>query len=169
MVGEREEHEERTAGQSSGPCPVCDGEPCILVVMRHPGMLRFTRELLRREFGCWAATEAHQDERLATTLERVTPDLMVVDAGSFPNCCLAALDRIDRSRVIVIGPEPDESYRSAALAAGAGAWLPRDRVADELASEMRRLLGCTHAPCPPRHGTERFRRAQRSDADALRA
>lgn len=50
---------------------------------------------------------------------------------------------------MVIGPEPDSAYRLAALAQGAGAWISRDRVGEELGPEMRRMLGCIHDPCPP--------------------
>lgn len=139
------------AEPTAAPCPVCDGEPRVLLVMRHPTMLRFTRELLEREFGCWVATEVGAGEALARTLDRLTPDLMIIDAADFPACCLAALARIPRDRVIVIGPEPDPSYRAAALANGAGAWLPRDGVGEELSREMRRVLGCIHDPCPPGH------------------
>jgi CheY-like chemotaxis protein len=130
-------------------CPVCEGRPHVLVVMRHPTMLRFTQELLERECGCWVATEVRSGPALARTLERTVPDLLVVDAADFPSCCLAALDGIARERVIVIGPEPDPGYRDVALAHGAGAWLARDEVADRLSSEMRRVLGCRHDPCPP--------------------
>jgi len=112
-------------------------------------MLRFTRELLERECGCWVATEVQTGEALAATLDRLTPDLLVIDAAAFPACCRGALAHIARSRVIVIGPEPDPSYRAAALAGGVGGWLPRDRVGDDLATEMRRALGCVHDPCPP--------------------
>lgn len=129
------------------PCPVCDGEPRVLVVMQHPGMLRFTRELLERECGCWVATEV----RTGSALGRLTPDLLVIDAADFPACCSAALAHIPRDRVIVIGPEPDPAYRDVALRNGAGGWLARDDVADKLGGEMRRVLGCRHDPCPPGH------------------
>jgi DNA-binding NarL/FixJ family response regulator len=136
-----------------GSCPVCDGEPRVLVVMRHPTMRVLTRELLEREFNCWIATEADTDEKLTRALDRVSPDLMIIDAREFPSCCPAALDHIDADRVIVIGPEPDPSYEAAALGHGAGAWLARDRVGEDLAGEMRRIMGCVHDPCPPGHST----------------
>lgn len=132
------------------PCPVCDGEPRVLVVMQHPAMLRFTRELLERECGCWVATEVRTGPALSRALDRLTPDLLVIDAGDFPACCFAALAHIPRDRVIVIGPEPDPAYRDVALLNGAGGWLARDDVADELGGEMRRVLGCRHDPCPPK-------------------
>jgi hypothetical protein len=74
---------------------------------------------------------------------------MVVDVADFPVCCRAALTRIAAGRIIVVGPEPDPSYQEVALAHGAAAWIPRDRVGDDLAAEMRRVLGWVHDPCPP--------------------
>ena len=131
------------------PCPVCDGEPRVLVAMRHPAMLQFTRELLEREFGCWVATEPRVGESLARTIRRCAPTLLVLDASDYPACCPAAVALMPPSRVIVVGPEPDPAYRAAALAHGAAGWLPREAVADELGREMRRVLGCVHDPCPP--------------------
>jgi DNA-binding NarL/FixJ family response regulator len=124
--------------------PVCDGEPRVLVVMRHPAMLRFTRQLLERECECWVATEVRSGPSLARALDELTPDLLVIDAADFPSCCLAALDHIPRERVIVIGPELDKAYRAVALANGAGGWLAREEVADKLSGEMHRVLGCRH-------------------------
>ncbi len=135
---------------SPGPCPVCDRNPRVLVAMRHPAMLRLTRELLEREFGCWLATEVDTGgDSLARAVDRLAPDLLVIDAARFPACCPTALSRMPEDRVIVIGPEADPSYRAAALSHGAAAWLPRERVGEDLAAEMRRVLGCTHHPCPP--------------------
>lgn len=131
------------------PCPVCDGTPRVLIVMRHPAMLRFTRELLEREFGCWLAAEARPGPRVARLMRRHVPDLVVIDAADFPACCLGVLADFPHERVIVIGPEPDASYRAAALTHGAGAWLPRERVGEDLGRELRRVLGCVHDPCPP--------------------
>lgn len=140
-----------TEAVGARPCPVCGGRPRVLLVMQHPTMRRFAQELIEREFGCWVATEICTDDALIRTLDQVTPDLMILDAATFPNCCRAALTHIAHERIIVIGPEPDPSYRAVALAGGAGGWLPRDRVGEELASEMRRVLGCVHDPCPPSH------------------
>ena len=136
---------------SDAPCPVCDGTPRVLVVISHRAMRRFTRELLERECGCWVATEVHTGPDLSRSLDQLMPDLLGIDAAEFPSGCLAALAHIPRERVIVIGPEPDVAYRDAALASGAGGWLSRDDVAIRLGSEMRRVLGCRHDPCPPEH------------------
>lgn len=118
-------------------------------MMRHPAMLRFTRALLEREYGCWVAAEARSGATLAAVLDRLTPDLLVVDGADFPVCCGSAVTHTGSGRVIVIGPEPDPAYRAAALGNGAAAWIPRERVGEDLGAEMRRVLGCVHDPCPP--------------------
>lgn len=155
MTGDHRHNGEHSAAVALPPaaasieaCPVCDGNPRVLVAIRHPAMRRFTRELLERDHGCWVATAAGLEEPLELALARSHPDLLVVDAADFPNCCRAALERFPSDRVIVVGPEPDQSYRHAALAAGAGGWLPRERVDQDLGRAMRAALGCHHDPCP---------------------
>ena len=149
MVVCEPQHPSRPDGPSTSAlmCPVCDGTPRVLVAIRHPAMRTYTRELLQREYGCWVATEVNTGE-LSEAIARHQPDLIVADTGDFPACCRRALEAFPRERVIVIGPEPDLSYRHAALAQGAGGWISRDRVGEELGSEMRRMLGCIHGPCP---------------------
>lgn len=127
-------------------CTVCDGRPRVLVVMGHPAMLRLTRKVLERECACSVQAEAGTGEALAVAIDRFAPHVVVVDTADFPGCCRSALERIPPDRVIVIGPEPDPAYRVAALDNGAGAWIPRDRVGDDLARETRRILGCVHGP-----------------------
>jgi hypothetical protein len=95
--------------------------------------------------------EARAGGSLRDRLAAFTPDLLVIDAPTSPP---AARTRPHPSsgfppgRVVVVGPEPDRSYRQAARAHGAGAWVPRERVGEDLGREMRRVLGCTHDPCP---------------------
>ena len=129
------------------PCPVCDETPRVLVAIRHPGMRLFTQELLRREHHCWVAAELTGGERLAEALRQVDPDLLVIDGGEFPACCRVSLHEYPPDRVIVVGVEPDPGYQGAALRHGAGAWIPRDRVGEELGPAMRRVLNCRHDPC----------------------
>lgn len=130
-------------------CPVCDATPVVLVALRHPVMRRWTEELLASEHGCWEVTQMDGDELLVDAIARIRPDLVVVDDSDFPACCQAALDRMPPERVMVVGPEPDTAYRTLALTNGAGGWVSRDHVADELSSAMRVALGCRHEPCPP--------------------
>lgn len=130
------------------PCPVCDGNPRVLVAIRHPAMRRFTRDLLEREYHCWVAAELSVGQPLEEALVRTSADLLVVDGADFPDCCPTALAGPSPRQVIVIGPEPDAAYRHRALVAGATDWIPRERVGEDLGPAMRRALGCIHDPCP---------------------
>ena len=107
-------------------------------------------ELLDREHGCWAAEPVRPGVALRAAVASGRPDLVVVDAADFLRCHCADLAGFPRSQVVVIGPEPDAAYRRSALRDGAGAWLPRDAIGEELSSKMRRALGCRHGPCPPK-------------------
>lgn len=133
---------------SAEPCAVCEGTPRVFVAIRHRTMRDYTRDLIEHECRCWTACEMPVDGDLEREIQRFDPDLLVVDAADFPTCCRHALSSDAPPRVIVVGPEPDPSHRSAVLAGGAGSWILRERLADELGAEMRRLLGCTHGPCP---------------------
>lgn len=130
------------------PCPVCDGSPRVLVAVRHPVMGRYIRELLEREHHCWTGDIVGPGERLADAVDRVEPDLVVVDSADLPACCRSQLAVVPPTRVLVIGPEPDAAYERAAFALGAGAWLSREDVGDGLGPALRSVLGCVHDPCP---------------------
>jgi DNA-binding NarL/FixJ family response regulator len=140
---------QRLPHETDEPCPVCDRVPTVLVAIRHSVMRRWTGELLASEHGCWAVVEPHGREMLADAIDRAQPDLVIVDSVDFPACCEAALRALPSARVIVIGPEPDRAYRSRALALGAGGWVCRDHVGEELSGAMREALGCRHHPCGP--------------------
>lgn len=132
-------------------CPVCDGQPRVLVAIAHPSMRRYTRELLVGEYHCWVATEVGTGQPLDAAIATIRPDLLVVDTPDVTTCFARTLAAGPAPKVVVIGPEPDSSYRAAAINGGAAAWIPRERVADDLGPEMRRLLGCIHDPCPDDH------------------
>lgn len=117
-----------------------DDSPRVLVAIRHPAMRALTGALLERQLQCRVATEVDNGSRLRRAIRRVHPDVVVVDVGDFPTCCRAALDTFPHQRVVVIGPEPDPAYGAAAFARGAGAWLPRDRVGEEIGDALRRVL-----------------------------
>ena len=103
-------------------------------------MRALTSELLERDGACRVTGVGGDDQELAAAIDRDHPDLVILDTGEFPACCPVALGRFRFERVIVIGPEPACSYRAAALAAGAGAWVSRDRVGDDLIVEVCRAL-----------------------------
>jgi DNA-binding NarL/FixJ family response regulator len=132
-------------------CRVCTGAPSVVVVAAYPTLRRLIVELLERDQACWqVGAVAHQPE-LAAAVAAQQPDLVILDAADFPRCCRDSLHFFDRQHVIVVGPEPDAAYERAARRAGAGGWLPRDRVGEDLTACMRRVLGCTHrlAAIPP--------------------
>jgi DNA-binding response OmpR family regulator len=140
---------QRLPQQTHEPCPACDRVPTVLVAIRHPVMRRWTGELLAAEHGCWAVVQPRAGEMLVDAIDRAHPDLVIVDSVDFPACCQAALRALPSERVIVIGPEPDRAYRSRALALGAGGWVCRDHVGEELSGAMRAALGCGDHPCGP--------------------
>jgi hypothetical protein len=142
--------------ENEGPrgerCPVYDRSPAVLVGIRHPEMRRWTMDLLASEHGGWVVSEPRSDELLVEAIDRTRPDLVVVDTVDFPACCRAALDTFPPGRVIVIGPEPDLAYRHLALSQGAGGWVCREHVAEEVSTALRAALGCGHRPCRPVSG-----------------
>lgn len=125
------------------------GSQRVLVAVRHATMRRLTVELIRYEHQGWTALAPRDGELLADALRRLQPDVLVVDDGDFPACCLAAIAAFPPSRVVVVGTEPDRAYEAAALRAGAGAWVPRERVGETLGAVLRIVLACGQAPDPP--------------------
>ena len=134
--------------KSPESCPVCSGTPLVLVALSHPMMRQFTLELLDREHGCWSASALDGAEPLEA-MRNLRPDLVVLDAATFRACQCTAGSGYPCDRMVVIGPEPDHAYRSAVMENGAGGWVARDDVAEQLSVAMRSALGCTHGPCPP--------------------
>ena len=131
---------------SGEACPVCDGFPRVLVAVAHPAMRRMILELLDREHRCWNAFVVEHD--LCSAMHDLQPDLVIVDGAAFPDRCCHQGDEYPCERIVVVGPEPDAAYKAIALQNGAGGWVARDDVADDLSAEMRKALGCIHTPCP---------------------
>lgn len=129
-------------------CPVCNGTPRVLVALSHPMMRRFTLELLARDHACWCAEALDEEDLLRAARDR-RPDLVILDAATFGACQCAEGCVFPCGRMVVIGPEPDLDYRAAVLGGGAGGWVARDDVAEQLSAAMRAALGCQHAVCPP--------------------
>jgi len=129
-------------------CPVCTGTPSVIVAVAHRGLRKLIVELLERDHGCWKLDTVTQGADLADKLAAARPDLVIVDARDFPRCTRELLGSFPSGQVVVIGPEPDPAYEHAARSGGAGAWLSRDRVGEDLSACMRDALGCSHGPCP---------------------
>lgn len=144
----------RHQGPAEGdePLPVRNRQPLVTVAIAHLMMRSLTGELLEREGACQVTAMGGDDQALADAIDRDRPDLVIIDTGEFPASYPAALRRIPPARVIVIGPEPAGSYRTAALTAGAGAWISCDRVGEDLIAGVCRLLGSQADPFHPTPG-----------------
>jgi len=103
-------------------------------------------DLLEREHGCWKTVLLTGELRSA--VRDHDPVLVIVDGSEFPNSCLDQIPDYPLDRIVVVGREPDVAAKAVALRRGAGGWVARDDVGERLGAEMRRILGCTHAPCP---------------------
>jgi len=128
-------------------------DPQVLLAMTHPTMRALTSELLQRDGRCQVRAVSGRDQAVADAIDLEHPDLVVLDTPRFPGGCRRALRRFPSDRMIVVGPEAGESYRAAALAAGAGAWVARERIGDDLVAEVRRLLAGSKLP-PPGSGDD---------------
>lgn len=145
---------QRVAGSSrtaKPPCPECQAGVRILVAIRHRPMRRLTRLMLEHDTPGCLVEELRTGELLVDAVARVGPAVLVVDTEDFPACCEATLESFPPRRVIVIGPEPEAAYRAHALAGGAGAWVPRELISQDLRGELGAVLGCTHL-----HGTGEY-------------
>lgn len=131
-------------------CPARSRTPMVLVAVRHPQLRRWSTELLESACGCWATVRNLDDELLVEAIARVGPDVVALDSPDFPACCQKALATLDPRQVVVIGPEPDPAYRQMALGNGAGGWVSRDHIGEDLISAVWTALGCDCQPCPMR-------------------
>ena len=127
-------------------CPVCTGTASVVVAVAHHGLRRLIAELLHQDHATWRVTAVPHQRDLAGAITAAAPDLVILDVGDFARCCHDSLEAFPRRQVIVIGPEPDMAYERAARQGGAGAWLTRDRVGEDLIAAMRGVLGCAPAP-----------------------
>ena len=126
------------------PAEVCNGRggrPRVVVAVSHRAMREFIVELLNRDRGHWTVSPVDSVADLDDNAASST-DLVIVDTADFAGCCRRLPASLALARVVVIGPEPDPGYRQAAVQCGAGAWLSRDRVAEELCDALRSAHAC---------------------------
>lgn len=132
------------------------GQPSVVVAVPHRAMRELIVELLTRDRDHWVVSAVDSVSEL-DGIEFSSPDLVIVDTADFAGCCRQLPANLALARVVVIGPEPDPAYRHAALHCGAGAWLSRERVAEELCDALRSAHACEcdshpapadRTPCP---------------------
>ena len=111
-------------------------------------MRQFTLELLEREHGCWRPIAFDGGDPLEAA-SSIHADIVVLDAATFRLCRCGAGCGYPCHRTVVVGPEPGTAYRSAAMDEGAGGWVARDDIGEQLSAAMREALGCSHRRCPP--------------------
>lgn len=131
-------------------CLVCTGTPSVVVAVANHTLRRLIVDLLGRDGPCWQVRDIAGQAELAAAVAVAEPDLVILDTGDFARFCRDSAGSVAPQRVVVIGPEPDAAYEHAARRAGAGAWLTRDRVGEDLSVCMCRVLGCTHGAAPRR-------------------
>ena len=121
--------------------PAC-GRICrVAVAVTHPAMRTLIVELLDRDDAAWSVIAVSDPARLPAVFAEKPVDLVVVDGADFPACCRDRLGAFELDQVVVIGAEPGDAYRVAALHEGAGSWLPRDRVGEDLVDALHHTLG----------------------------
>ena len=128
-------------------CAVSTSRPHVVLVVAHRAMRTLIVELLRRDQGSWTVSAVDSVSEIDhTALSH--PDLVIVDTADFATVRRQLPPTFALARVVVIGPEPDPAYRQAAVHFGAGAWLSRDRIAEELCASLRSALACADESHP---------------------
>ena len=95
-----------------------------------------------------------QPDLPASARSTMSTFVLVVDAADFPGCCRGRLAGLPRDRFVVVGREPGAAYRDLAASQGAGAWIPRERLGEDLVPEVLRLVG-EAADAGPRRESQR--------------
>ena len=124
------------------------GQRHVAVAIAHPAMHRLVIDLLARDHDRWVVSAVDDVSDLGSTVS-AHPDLVIADTADFAACCRRLPPSFPPGRVIVIGPEPDPGYRQAALHRGAGAWLSRECVAEELCVALYSAAVRAQVPYPP--------------------
>ncbi len=120
---------------------VSTGRLHVVLVVAHEAMRALIVDLLNLDGGHWVVSAVDGVAALGDDVSS-HPDLVVIDTADFAGCCRRLPASFPLGRVIVIGPEPDPAYRQAALHRGAGAWLSRECVAEELCDALCSSHAC---------------------------
>ena len=129
-------------------CAVPAGRPHVVVAVTHHAMRSLIVDLLDRDHdhdhdhGRWVVSAVDSVSELGDAASS-HPDLVIVDTADFAGCCCHLPPSFALDRIVVIGPEPDPAYRQAALNRGAGGWLSRECVAEELCDALCSALACS--------------------------
>lgn len=125
-------------------CALSTSRPQVALVVANRPMRALIVELLQRDQGCWTVAAIGSISEIDHAAPS-HPDLVVVDTSDFTTVRRQLPPTFALPRVVVIGPEPDPAYRQAAVDFGAGAWLSRDCIAEELCAALRSALAGAYA------------------------
>lgn len=120
----------------------------VHVMVEHGTMRDLLTELVVREHGC-TATSSDPAPPVDADLHLGEGDVLVIDQRAFAHPDWRRTAAQSAAFVLVVAAEDDPSSQEAALAQGAHAWLPRERLAEELSREIRRVLAGPLSPTRP--------------------
>ena len=107
-----------------------------MVIVAHRAMRDLIVELLDHDRDDWAVSAAASVSELDHAADR-QPNLIIIDTADFAAVRRLLPPTVSLSGIVVIGPEQHPAYRDAALALGAGGWLSRENVAEDLGDTLR--------------------------------
>ncbi|MGH9037144.1 MAG: hypothetical protein ACRD0O_15395 [Acidimicrobiia bacterium] len=112
----------------------------VHVVVEHDTMRELLVDLLVREH-CEVAS-ANSGRQAEIDLRVHDGDVLVIDEAAFAQPGWRRDHALGAEPVVVVVATEDDPFsRQAALAGGARGWIPRERLGDELAGELRRITG----------------------------
>ncbi len=126
----------------------------ILIVEDHEAMRQALRGWLEITFPGCRVIEAVGREEAIVMAEAFSPHVVVVDIGRPGANGLETTARIKAiapaTRVVVLTSYEAEAHHAHAMASGASACVPRDRITDELRSTLADLLSPSNESVGPR-------------------
>ena len=114
-------------------------QPHVVLVVAHRAMRALIVELLHRDQDRWTVSTIDSVSEIGHDAS-LHPDLAIVDTADFATIRRHLPPSFAPAQIVVIGPDPDPAYRRAALSDGAGEWMSRDCIAEELCAALRSAL-----------------------------
>jgi two-component system, NarL family, invasion response regulator UvrY len=115
----------------------------VVIIDDHNLVREGLKKLLAAESDIAVAGEAADASAGLAVIERIVPDIVVLDVSLPGRSGLDLLvdirQRFASVRVLMLSMHPEESYGLRALTAGAAGYLGKDSVPEELAAAIRRI------------------------------